>query len=393
MATVLGAAALAATGLAACGSGSGAAGGSGTTGVSNTGTSNTGSAGNAGSGGTHTVTGVTGASVKVPNDIQRIADGWPANIEVLQMLGAGSKVVALPQYISSSFPTKKWIYQIDPALLKAKQTFSGSNFNVESLLDLKPDVLFESNQTTSPAVAAQATKEGIPTVEMGFENFDQLKTMVDTTAATLGTSYAKSQAAKYDAYLDKAVASVTAITSKIPASQRVSVMHIDGLDPLKIDGGPSMIDSWIATAGGRDVAQFGGAPGNGHGHTVTTEQILKWNPSVIIVAADAGGNTDTAAQSVAAVKAIPGLKNLAAVSEGHVYTNPNGAFQWDFYGIEEALQVQWAAKKLYPKQFASLNMIDVVKDFYSKFFGYKLTDADAGDILNGLPPAASGAGA
>jgi iron complex transport system substrate-binding protein len=325
--------------------------------------------------------------VKITNNVQRIADGWPANIEVLQMLGAGSKVVALPKYISSSFPTKKWIYQIDPSLLKAQQTFSGTSFNVESLLTLKPDVLIESNQTTSPTVAAAATKEGIPTVEMGFETFDQLKTMVNTTADTIGTSFARSQAARYDAYLDKAVASVTAVTSKIPAAQRVSVMHVDGLDPLKIDGAPSMIDSWITAAGGRDVAQFGGTPGNGHGHSVTTEQILKWNPSVIDVAADAGGNTFTAAQSVAAVKAIPGLANLAAVKNNRVYANPDGAFQWDFYGIEEALQVQWAAKQLYPKQFASVNMVNVVKNFYSEFFDYKLTDADAGNILNALPPA------
>jgi iron complex transport system substrate-binding protein len=326
--------------------------------------------------------------VKITNDVQRIADGWPANVEVLQMLGAGSKVVALPKYISSSSPTKKWIYQIDPSLLKAQQTFSGgATFNPETLLALKPDVLIESNQTTSPTVAAAATKEGIPTVEMGFETFDQLKTMVNTTADTIGTSFAKSQAAKYDAYLDSAVASVTAITSKIPASQRVSVMHVDGLGPTSIDGAPSMIDSWITAAGGRDVAQFGGTPGNGHGHSVTEEQMIKWNPDVIVVAADAGGNTDTAAQSVAAVKALPGFANLSAVKNNRVYANPDGAFQWDFYGIEEALQVQWAAKMLYPKQFASVNMVNVVKDFYSEFFNYKLTDADASNILNALPPA------
>lgn len=362
--------------LAACGSGgsSGSSGGSG------------GSGSTPAASGTHAVTDVTGATVKVPDSIGRIADGWPANIEVLQMLGAGSKVVALPKYISSSSPTKKWIYQIDPSLLKATETFSGTSFNVESLLSLHPDVLFESNQTTSPAVAAQATKEGIPTVEMGFETFDQLKTMVNTTADTLGTSFARSQAAKYDSYLDQAVSKVTAVTSKIPASQRVSVMHVDGLGPTSIDGAPSMIDSWITAAGGRDVAQFGGTPGNGHGHSVTEEQMIKWNPDVIIVAADAGGNTDTAAQSVAAVKALPGFSNLSAVKNNRVVANPDGAFQWDFYGIEEALQVQWAAKLLYPKQFASLNMVDVVKNFYSEFFDYKLTDAGANEILKALPP-------
>ena len=33
----------------------------------------------------------TGAPVKVPNVITRVADGWPAHIEVVQMLGAGDR--------------------------------------------------------------------------------------------------------------------------------------------------------------------------------------------------------------------------------------------------------------------------------------------------------------
>lgn len=52
-----------------------------------------------------------------------------------------------------------------------------------------------------------------------------------------------------------------------------------------------------------------------------------------------------------------------------------------------ALQIQWAAKLLYPKQSASLNMIKVVEDFYSEFFDYKLTDADANAIVSEQPPA------
>lgn len=78
---------------------------------------------------------------------------------------------------------------------------------------------------------------------------------------------------------------------------------------------------------------------------------------------------------------------MAAVKDNRVYANPTGALLWDFYGIEEALQVQWAAKLLYPEQFASLNMVSVVKNFYSEFFRYQLTDAGANEILNALPPA------
>jgi len=36
--------------------------------------------------------------------------------------------------------------------------------------------------------------------------------------------------------------------------------------------------------------------------------------------------------------------------------NPKGVFSWDRYGAEEALQIQWAAKTLYPDLFTNINI-------------------------------------
>jgi iron complex transport system substrate-binding protein len=326
----------------------------------------------------------TGESVTVPNVINRIGEGWPAHVEVLRMFGVGDKVVALAMFLDPSAPAQQWLFKIIPTLNKAQRTFSGAGFNSESLLQLKSDLLFLSNQSSSPALAAKTTELGIPTVELGFETYPELKQVVSTTADMLGPG-AQAQAEACNAYLDATFARVTAVTSQIPVSQQPSVLHINSLNPLTVDGGPSMIDSWITAAGGRDVAQFPGAPGQGHGRQVTAEQIQAWNPDVIIVTAEATANAP-AQQSLDSINANPALNTLAAVTNHRVYLNPTGAFDWDYYGIEEALQVQWAAKLLHPDEFADVNMVGVVKDFYSKFLHDELTDADAGRILADQPP-------
>ena len=47
----------------------------------------------------------------------------------------------------------------------------------------------------------------------------------------------------------------------------------------------------------------------------------------------------------------------------------------------------WAAKTLHPDKFADVDMVKEVREFYSTFFGYQLSDDDAQRILDGNPPA------
>jgi ABC-type Fe3+-hydroxamate transport system substrate-binding protein len=52
-----------------------------------------------------------------------------------------------------------------------------------------------------------------------------------------------------------------------------------GVSPIRVDGAGSVIDAWIQAAGGINAAHgvFGLVS------TVSIEQVLKWNPDVIIV--------------------------------------------------------------------------------------------------------------
>jgi iron complex transport system substrate-binding protein len=333
-----------------------------------------GSSSSGGTGSTHTVVDSTGVSVKVPSVVNRIADSWPAHNEVVQMLGGGSKIVATV-LTPSAVP---WLYTVDPALAKAQTVFTDTTEDTDRLVEARPDVLFNDVGTQDQT---KTTSLGIPTLQLGFQTFNDLKKVVNTTADVLGPS-AKVLAQRYDAYLDSKLASVTAVTSKIPLAKQPTVLHIYSLDPLVVDGTGSIIDAWIKAAGGRDAAQV-----SGNAVPVSKEQVARWNPDVIDLASSAFVGNDTGQQTLAKLTKDPFGSQLKAVRDHHAYINPTGGWHWDRYGIEEALQIQWAAKTLHPTDFAGLDLVAATKSFYEEFLHYKLTDDQATRIIDGENPA------
>lgn len=323
---------------------------------------------------THVVVDSTGASVTVPTTVTRIADAWPAHNEVVQMLGAGDKIVDTVLKPS----TVPWLYTVQPALNNAQTVFTSTTVTTEKLTQSRPDLVFISS---NPQVAAKTIELGIPTVQLIFQNFGDLKKVVTTTADVLGPA-AQTQATAYNGYLDSTLATVSAATAAIPMNKRPTVLHVNSIDPLIIDGTGSIIDNWITVAGGRDAATV-----SGNLKPVTTEQVAQWNPDVIILGSNAGGTTLTGAQTLAKLGADPFWSQLSALRNHRTYVNPTGAFLWDRYGVEEALQVQWAANLLHPGVLPGLDMVAQTKAFYSRFLHFDLTDDQATRILNAQNPA------
>lgn len=324
--------------------------------------------------GTHEVTDVTGTRVAVPNAIDRIADAWYAHNEVVQMLGAGDKLVAtvLDPAVAP------WLYKIQPHLSKAQTVFTSDTVNTEELVQTRPDLLFSQERSKQAAKTAELR---IPTVQVDFKTYDALKSMVTTTADALGSD-APAQATHYNAYLDDTLDTVKGATSKLAADERPTVLHIYSLDPLVVDGTGNIIDAWIKAAGGRNAARV-----SGRTRPVSIEQIQKWNPDVIILAAQAAlAKTAGGQQTLDKLRSDPVLRRLAAVRNGRAFINPAGAWNWDRYGIESALQLQWAGKTLHPELFSDVDMVARTKTFYKRFLHYQLGDADAKRILAGQDP-------
>lgn len=313
---------------------------------------------------TRIVTDMAGNEVEIPSEVTKYADAWYAHNEVIIMLDQAEGLVATSMN-SGSYP---WAYLVQPNMNNALSTF-GEDFNLEELVALEPDVVFASSSNED--LREQLAAVGIPLLNVMFTDYDQMKQSITLTGEVLGGG-AEEMAADYVAYLDGVLADLDEMVSSLPEEEKPTVLHGNSVYSLNIDGSNTIIDAWITAAGGVNAA----AEVESNMQTVTLEQVLVWDPDVIIT----GTKSD-----VESIINDPEWAGLTAVRNGQVYTNPKGVFSWDRYGVEEALQLQWAANLLHPELF-DIDIRAQVKDFYETFLHYTLTDEQVELILNAEPP-------
>ncbi|MDD2620901.1 MAG: ABC transporter substrate-binding protein, partial [Syntrophomonadaceae bacterium] len=105
------------------------------------------------------------------------------------------------------------------------------------------------------------------------------------------------------------------------------------------------------------------------------EQILLWNPDVILVN-DLG--------VVDYIMSNEQWAPLKAVKTKRVYQLPNGISRWGHTSSPETpMAILWTAKTIYPDKFADLDMLAETKRFYKQFFGLDLSDEVIEKILYG----------
>ncbi len=152
-------------------------------------------------------------------------------------------------------------------------------------------------------------------------------------------------------------------------------MHGNSVYTLNLDGTGTIIDEWIKTAGARNAVDTS-TKGNAQAQ-FTMEQILTWNPDVIIT-----GKAGEAEK----ILNDPNWASIKAVQDQKVYVNPKGVFGWDRYGVEELVQVQWVSALIHPDLFPNLKIEEKVKTFYKTYLNYSLTDDEVKLIMAGKDP-------
>ncbi|WP_334328564.1 ABC transporter substrate-binding protein [Companilactobacillus sp. HBUAS59699] len=312
---------------------------------------------------THTIRDNTGAPVKVPKKINRVADLWHANNPIFLMLGGEDKLVATTKLTHDN----ALLTQLYPKVKKQAVPFNGEDFQMEELIKQKPDVVISSDVSQ----ISELKKAKIPAVNSMFQDYKGLKKTMNLTAEVIGTKAAKHRAKKYNKKLDADIKSVKKKVSK--AKSKPSVLHIVNTSDLtKVDGRNTIVDEWLKIAGGKNAIKT-----DGNMISVSAEEIIKANPDIIII----GGTTDKKALKL--LKKDSRFKSLKAVKNKKVYGNPTGIFMLDRYSAEEDLQIWWAAKKFHPELMKDVNLNSKFKSFYKEFFNHKFSNKQISQIING----------
>src|SRR5439155_809242 len=162
-----------------------------------------------------------------------------------------------------------------------------------------------------------------------------------------------------------------------PANVRPHVYYARGPDGLitALPGSPA--GEAIDEAGAINVA---GVLGRGGEVAVSREQLLAWDPEIIVV---------HERRAYDAFRRSPAWRNLQAVRNKHVYLEPNDPFGWieDPSSVNRLIGLHWLSSVFYPDATQE-DLRTTVCDFYEKFYEIKLTNARLEAMLGpaGPPP-------
>ncbi len=249
-------------------------------------------------------------------------------------------------------------------------TGRGNTASLESVLALKPDLILDAGSTRQTYVElADRVQEqtGIPYALLDGR-FDRIAASYLTLGELLGRKEAARQLAEQAQDMMKTVAGRVA---QVPKEQRPRVYYARG---------PAGLETGLAGSINIEVLEFMGVlnvPSEMQGGlvTVSLEQVLRWDPEVIV----------TIDQTFAAtVRDNPLWKDLRAVRDGRVHLSPKLPFGWiDFPpGVNRLIGLWWLGKVVFPKLFPE-DLRPLVREFYQRFYHVALSDAQIERVLAG----------
>lgn len=316
-------------------------------------------------GATRTLVDLAGRTVELPARIARVATLGPVPVlnSFVFALGRGDAIVnGLPYFAQTR--RHKYQLRIAPALstLPVVQG-AGHGPNMETLIALHPDVVL----TMDRALADVLTNKGLRALCLSWKNRDDMQRTITLLGEALER---REEAGRYLDFLAETVGSVHSAVGSLPTRDRPRVLFLS----LKMMSTPHLIGEWwIAEGGGVSVTSDGRLT---ESLPVSPEQVLAWNPDILIVSAPA---------EVEQVYQELRFQHVKAVRQRRVHAIPAGAHPWGYRTAEQPLTVLWAATLFHPDRTGHIDLTSTMKRFYARFFRYQLSDQDTEDMLRGIP--------
>lgn len=259
----------------------------------------------------------------------------------------------------------KYMY---PELANANTSFVDTSFvvNIEELLKLEPDVVFQWNYMDEEIEKMEAA--GIKVVALEYGTLEDLEEWI----RIIGTMFDKEERAEeLITYFHENVAEVEEKIGTLSMEDYENILIL--YDDLKVCG-EGFYEYWVGKSGAINPAQ----DLSGEALNVNMEQIYEWNPSIIYI----GNFTDIQPSDLIENK-LEGQdwSVVDAVKKGQVYKIPIGGYRWDPPGVETPLMVKWLAKIQHPKLFKDMDMREEVAEFYKDVYNFELTEEMLDEIL------------
>jgi iron complex transport system substrate-binding protein len=253
--------------------------------------------------------------------------------------------------------------------------------NVEEIIKVAPDVVLSIGTIDEGSISDAERVQGLLNIPV---------VLVDSTLTKTGDAYRfvgkllglEEGAEELADYSDEVIRQAQENTAKLSEQDRVSLYYAEGGKGLHTDPEGSNHTEVFTLVGARNVADVELQQGYGMS-PVSLEQVIAWDPEVILVASDPAGETDVYGQITTGAD----WATIEAVKTGQVYAIPHGPFDWVDrpYSIGRLLGIPWVGNLLYPDLY-DFDMEAKVKEFYRLFYHLDLTDAQLQKLMEHAVP-------
>ncbi len=249
-------------------------------------------------------------------------------------------------------------------------TGRGNTANLEVVVQMKPDLILDVGSTTQTFVSlADRVQEQ---TSVPYALLDGRIEIASETYRTLGKLlHREAKGEELARETETILRTVRERVGKVPAGKRPRVYYARGPRGLETGLAGSINMESIEVLGAHNVAS--GQPG---GLTaVSLEQVLAWNPEIIV----------TIEESFArAVRSDPNWASVSAVKTGRVHLAPRLPFGWiDFPpSVNRLIGLWWLGKIFYPQAFTE-DLKAIARAFYAKFYHVDISDAQLDALLAG----------
>lgn len=315
---------------------------------------------------TRAFTDSVGRTVEVPANIERVAISGPlAQIVVFAL--CPDKLVGIAQKWDKS--AERYLATEYCQLPELGQLYGGKGeLNLETLLLSGAQVVIDVGEPKGSIVEdldALTGQTGIPFVH------------ISASIGTMGDAYKKlgelmgmpDEAEALAFYCDKTCAKITGISGSV---EKANLLYITGDKGLNVIARGSY-HAEIIDLLSNNLAVVDNPSSKGTGNEVDMEQIMLWNPDVILFAPDS---------IYASVGSDPLWQDVAAIQNGTYYEVPMGPYNWMGFppSVQRILGMLWMAKLLYPDA-ADYDIKTEVQTYFRLFYHCELTEAQYGALV------------
>ncbi len=254
----------------------------------------------------------------------------------------------------------------------------GDAVNYEAVIAAGPTIALNVtsiNDGSIDASDALAEQLGVPVVMVSSDLLD-----APAVYRFMGELFGvEEQAEALAAYAEETFNAISSLD--IPNEEKVRIYYGNGEDSLETAPAGSSHGQIIDLVNAINVADL--ELGDGSRVQISAEQLLAWDPDVIIVNGEPKADM-TGSAAAEAILADPLFATLKAVQNGAVYGTPNAPFSWVDRppGPNRIVGMRWLSGLIYP-EYLDYDVDEAVREFFQLFYHVELTDEQLTQLYNG----------